>query len=67
METRPSFADSKPSLLSDARFWRSRAEEMRSLAKEMHHEHSRAIALRIADDYDHLAEQAEERAAKISK
>jgi hypothetical protein len=55
----------KSSLLSDASYWRSRAEAMRSVAKVLRRENSQAIALRIADEYDRLAEQAEAEAAKI--
>jgi len=38
---------------------------MRSVAKVLRRENSQAIALRIADEYDRLAEQAEAEAAKI--
>ena len=55
----------KSSLLNDASYWRSRAEAMRSVAKVLRRENSQAIALRIADDYDRLAEQAEAEAANI--
>jgi len=36
---------------------------MRSVTKVLRRENSQAIALRIADDYDRLAEQAEAKAA----
>jgi hypothetical protein len=40
--------------------WRLRAEQMRTFAEEMRDENCRVMALRIAEDYDRLARQAEE-------
>jgi hypothetical protein len=48
--------------LEDAERWRNRAEEMRMIAEEMISEHNKAVALRLADSYERLAELAEKRA-----
>lgn len=39
--------------------WRVRAEQMRSFAKQTRHENYRVMALRIAEDYERLAGQAD--------
>ena len=46
--------------------WRMRAEKMRTLAEEANDSTVRAMMLRIASDYDRLAESADDHAAHDS-
>ena len=50
--------------INDAKHWRDRAAEMRALSAEMKDFESRTLMLKLANDYDKLADRAEERAAR---
>jgi hypothetical protein len=50
------------SLINDAEHWRKRADEARSLAYDTKDEISKQMTLQIANDYEHLAKRAEQRA-----
>jgi hypothetical protein len=52
--------------INDSEHWRIRAEEARALADQMNDEPSKQTMLRIATDYDHLAERAALRAQGAS-
>jgi len=52
-------------LWDNPRQWRMRAEEIRSLSEDMRDANAKAIMLRIAADYDRLAEGAESRAETL--
>jgi len=43
----------------DPEHYRTRAKEVRSLADEMKNEKSKQTMLRLAENYDHMAERAE--------
>jgi hypothetical protein len=49
------------SFLNDPAHWRDRAVEVRTRADQMSDPRSRSIMLRIADDYELLADRAEAR------
>ena len=46
----------------DPQHWRKRADEAHSLADDMKDEISKRMMLQIADDYEHLAKHAKQRA-----
>lgn len=50
-----------PALWNDPEHWRSRAEEARATADQMHDLESRRVMLGIAEGYDKLAARAESR------
>ena len=49
--------------LNDAKHWRDRAAKMRVLSGEMKDFEAQTLMLKLANDYDKLADQAEDRAA----
>jgi hypothetical protein len=49
-------------LSTNPKHWRDRAEEARLLAYEMKDAQSREAVLRIAEEYEFLAERAQQRA-----
>jgi hypothetical protein len=48
--------------LNDSKHWRDRAAEMRVLLDEIKRPSSSALLLKLANDYDKLADRAEDRA-----
>jgi uncharacterized membrane protein len=48
--------------VNNSKHWRDRAAEMRILSTMMEHIETQDIMVRLADDYDKLAERAEQRA-----
>jgi hypothetical protein len=53
-------------LIDDPKHWRERAEEVRTLSDQMDYGESRRVLLRIAEDYDRLAEHAERRTTGVA-
>ena len=49
------------SLVDDPEHWRDRAREKRALAERLTNEQAKQTVLRVANDYERFAEQAEER------
>ena len=50
--------------LNDARHWRDRAAQMRVLSGEIKNFEAQSIMVKLANDYDQLADRAEDRAAR---
>jgi hypothetical protein len=46
------------SILDDPKHWRGRAEEARNVAKQLTDAMAKEMMLRIAEDYDRIAENA---------
>jgi hypothetical protein len=46
-------------LAEDSKHWRDRAVEMRALAKDIPDAETKRLMLKLADDYDKLADRAE--------
>jgi len=53
--------------VDDPKHWRDRAKEMRALLDELTDGEIRATILRLADDYDKLADRADERRRQNEK
>ena len=53
------------SVLDNPKHWRERAEEARSIAEQLSDPDAKRMMLRIADDYERLAQHAERRAASL--
>jgi hypothetical protein len=51
-----------PKSINDPKHWYERAAEMRALAEEMREIETGATMLKLADDYDKLADRAAQRA-----
>jgi hypothetical protein len=49
------------SLINDPEHWRDRAREKRKLAERLQSEQAKQSVLRVANEYERLAEEAEER------
>jgi len=55
------------SILDDPEHWRERAEEARTLADQLSDPESKRTMLRIANDYERMAEHAKVRAIRQSQ
>ena len=53
--------------LTDPEHWRSRAEEMRTLGERSHDRGIKRTLLKIAVDYDTMAERAAQRQAQVPR
>ena len=58
--------DMPASLVNDPEHWRDRAREKRALAERLRNELAKQTMLRIANDFDRLAERAEERSRRLA-
>ena len=48
--------------LDNPEFWRFPAEEVRTIAEDMHHDQPKAVMMRIAEDYERIAKFFEQQA-----
>jgi hypothetical protein len=55
--------DMPASLVNDPEHWRDRAREKRALAERLRSEQAKQAMLRIANDYERLAQRAEEQSS----
>ena len=55
------------SLLKDAEHWRARAEQARSLVRHIKDREASAILLRVAAEYERLAEHAEKLTSRTAE
>ena len=55
------------SILDDPKHWLERAEEARSIADQLSDPDSRRMMLRIAEDYERLANHARRRTGRTAK
>jgi hypothetical protein len=53
--------------VNDAKHWRGRAAEMRVLSDDVKDSKARSMLLRLANDYEKLADRAEDRATRENK
>jgi hypothetical protein len=51
---------------NDPKHWRQQADEARVIARQLPNPESKAVMMRIAADYDRLAERARARAEKAT-
>jgi hypothetical protein len=54
-----------PASYNDSKHWRDRAAEMRALSETMQDPNTAAIMLRLAEDYDTLADRADARSREL--
>jgi hypothetical protein len=53
------------SILDEPEHWRERAKEARNVAEQLSDPTVRAMMFRIAEDYERLAEHAQQRATRV--
>jgi hypothetical protein len=59
--------DMPASFVNDPEHWRDRAREKHALAERLRNEHAKQTMLRIVNDYERLAQRAEERSRDSSQ